>query len=341
MVAIRAATHAGSWYSGSGPELSQQLDDFLAKVPPTSVSSSSLPIKNCRAVIAPHAGYSYSGPAAAYAYKCVDASNIQRVFILGPSHHVYLNGCALSKCEQYATPLGNLNVDKEVVAELKGTKLFSDMSHSTDEDEHSLEMHLPYIHKIMSSNDEFSKDGDFTIVPILVGAITPEKEKVYGELLAPYLADPTNLFVVSSDFCHWGTRFKYTYKGDTSSRRSSHDSNGEEKMTGPPKIYECIEKLDKEGMSIIETMKPTDFTSYLERTKNTICGRHPIGVLLCAVESLTGGGDGQSGKKRKTDAGGVKVQHAELKFVHYAQSSKVKSERDSSVSYASAYLCLD
>lgn len=70
--------------------------------------------------------------------------------------------------------------------------------------------------------------NQFTIVPILVGSISPDVEATYGELLAPYLADPQNLFVISSDFCHWGKRFSYTYYEDS---------------CGP--IHKSIEKLDK------------------------------------------------------------------------------------------------
>lgn len=51
----------------------------------------------------------------------------------------------------------------------------------------------------------------FTIIPILVGSLSPEKEAMYGRILAPYLADPQTLFIISSDFCHWGQRFRYTY----------------------------------------------------------------------------------------------------------------------------------
>ncbi|XP_028176582.1 protein MEMO1-like [Ostrinia furnacalis] len=100
------------------------------------------------------------------------------------------------------------------------------MDVQTDEDEHSIEMHLPYIAKVM----EEYKTG-FTIIPILVGSLTPEKEAKYGAILAPYLADPQNLVVVSSDFCHWGSRFRYTWR---------------DQARGP--IYQSIEWLDKQSL---------------------------------------------------------------------------------------------
>ena len=84
------------------------------------------------------------------------------------------------------------------------------MSLDTDEAEHSIEMHLPYVAKVMAP-----KKDQYTVVPVLVGAISAEKEARYGQIFAKYLADPTNLFVISSDFCHWGDRFHYTFYDET------------------------------------------------------------------------------------------------------------------------------
>ncbi|CAH2083484.1 unnamed protein product [Euphydryas editha] len=109
--------------------------------------------------------------------------------------------------DKYQTPLYDLTIDKQIYAELEATRQFEWMDVQTDEDEHSIEMHLPYIAKVM----EEYKSG-FTIIPILVGSLTPEKEAKYGAILAPYLADPQNLVVISSDFCHWGPRFRYTWR---------------------------------------------------------------------------------------------------------------------------------
>lgn len=188
--------------------------------------------------------------------------------------------------------------------ELYQTGHFETMSVSADEDEHSIEMHLPYIAKVM---EDFR--DQFTIVPILVGSLTPEREVHYGRLLAPYLADPQSLFVISSDFCHWGQRFRYTY----------YDRSVGE-------IWQSIQKLDKQGMNLIETLNPSAFTEYLKKYGNTICGRHPIGVLLNAVATL-----------QKTSNGHRML----LKFLQYAQSSQCYTSSDSSVSYAAASLIFE
>ncbi|KAF0296165.1 Protein MEMO1 [Amphibalanus amphitrite] len=297
MSSIRKATHAGSWYSNSERELGGQLERWL--------DAAELSHGPARAIIAPHAGYSYCGACGAFAYRQVSPICVKRVFILGPSHHVRLAGCALSSTLKYSTPLYDLTIDQGIYDQLYSTEQFERMSLSTDEDEHSIEMHLPYIAKVM---EDFR--GQFTIVPILVGSLTPDKEALYGRLLAPYLADPANLFVISSDFCHWGQRFRYV--------------NGADRANGH--IHEFIQQLDREGMDIIESLDPVKFTQYIQRTGNTICGRHPIGVLLNAVAKLN---ETPNGHRMK------------LKFLKYAQSSQCRSPSDSSVSYASASLIFE
>ncbi|KZT74664.1 UPF0103-domain-containing protein [Daedalea quercina L-15889] len=319
----RQATHADSWYVGDGRRLDSELSKNLAAV--EGDANYSPPIKGCKAVIAPHAGYSYSGRAAAWAYKSIDTTGIKRIFILGPSHHVYLDGCALSKCEKYETPLGELPIDLDTVKELRATGEFQDMDIQTDEDEHSIEMHLPYVRKVFEGLD-------IAIVPILIGAINLNKENKFGTVLAPYLAKDDTFFVISSDFCHWGTRFQYTFyyprpppTSTPAIRLSKADPNPSTLATHP--IHASISAIDHEAMDLM-TMPPQtaqqahiDFAEYLRTTKNTICGRHPIGVLLGALAVLQSQG---------------RVPH--LKFVRYEQSSQCQTVRDSSVSYASAYI---
>ncbi|EON62492.1 hypothetical protein W97_01715 [Coniosporium apollinis CBS 100218] len=326
----REATHAGSWYSSNRATLSSQLDNWLDQVPASTkcIGSESatqppveLPSSGARAIIAPHAGYSYSGPAAAWAYKALDLSNAKRIFLLGPSHHFYLSGCALSKCDTYETPLGNLKLDKDTIAELHATKAFDKMSQSIDEDEHSLEMHLPYIYKMLERT--FGNEASFpALIPILVGATSAATEQRFGRLLAPYLADPSSIFIISSDFCHWGTRFRYTYYMPSSGPPRSLRSN-ERAPTSPP-IHESIARVDQLCMDAVERGGHAGFLEVLERTGNTVCGRHPIGVVMAAVEVLESEGKAGDGKGR-------------FRFVRYERSSDVLGVGDSSVSYCSAF----
>ncbi|TGZ83916.1 UPF0103-domain-containing protein [Ascodesmis nigricans] len=319
----RAATHANSWYSGVRDTLNSQLDSWLEAVG-DNIDQVPLPVPTARIIIAPHAGYSYSGPAAAWAYKSLDLSKAKRVFILGPSHHVYMDGCALSACTTYQTPLGNLAIDTETIASLQTTGPFQSMNLRVDEEEHSIEMHLPYVYKMI---ERAGKLGGIKVVPIMVGSISTMKEKLYGEALASYLQNPENCFVISSDFCHWGSRFSYThyYPELPSTTQQFPQSISLSRSNPPPrgsvKIYESIEALDRQGMAAIESGSHDNFSNYLKKTHNTICGRHPIGVVMAGLEVIWDVVQG-AGK---------------FKFVRYEQSSRVKDPSDSSVSYASAY----
>lgn len=212
------------------------------------------------------------------------------------------------------------------------------MSLSVDEAEHSIEMHLPYVYKMMSRYVQFineffqaashccstsPKNAFPPIVPILVGNTSPETEKKYGTLLSPYLADPENSFVISSDFCHWGSRFRYTYyepdSGPPISLRSS------DAAPNSPPIHASIRKVDMACMEAIESGKHDDFLQVLRETGNTVCGRHPIGIIMAGLEEL----QKTMGNEKST-----------FTFVQYARSSDCLSPRDSSVSYASAFAVL-
>jgi AmmeMemoRadiSam system protein B len=104
---IRNDTHAGSWYVSDPNALEQQLDGFLECA---QVKQQSQMLK---ALIAPHAGYRYSGETAGYAYKLIDPDAVERVVLLGPSHKVWLDTCALSVCKYYKTPFGNIEIDSD------------------------------------------------------------------------------------------------------------------------------------------------------------------------------------------------------------------------------------
>lgn len=161
----------------------------------------------------------------------------RRVFILGPSHHVYLDGCSLSRCREYQTPLGPLPIDSDstsqsgYVVTLLCNLLYGQQMLSLDK----VACSKRWICRQMKTNiasrciylmfAKFSKGAtnfmiptflltiglcfsqDIVVVPILVGAIDKEKEETYGRVLAPFLAREDTFCVVSSDFCHWCVRF--------------------------------------------------------------------------------------------------------------------------------------
>ena len=285
--------------------LSRQLEGWLEEARKGAEGSKAAqqhPQRRLKALIGPHAGYRYSGHVAAHAYAHIDPSTVTRVVLLGPSHRHYTRKCLVTSAQAYSTPLGDIAIDTDLCRTLVDQHGMDYMDLDVDEAEHSLEMHLPFIFKVLESRIDQCK-----LIPIMVGAVTPVMEKEYGRVLAPLFSDPATIFIASSDFCHWGSRFEY----------QPHTNDG-------TKLYQQIQRLDHEGMESISTMDPDHFRTYLARTKNTICGRHPICILLHAVEACH--------EPQRTGGGGA------IEWVKYDQSSQVLSMADSSVSYASG-LC--
>lgn len=245
----------------------------------------------------------------------------------------------------YDTPLGRLKIDRTTTEELYTTGKFTRMTERVDDDEHSIEMHLPYTYKMISlasssspkntemktqTTAKMDEDNFPLIVPILVGSISAAKEKIYGTILKPYLTNPENAFIISSDFCHWGLRFSYTrYQPSSSISTNVQELHRSSRLPddGQP-IHKSIEDLDKRGIQAIETGSHKAFVEYLKETKNTICGRHPIGVVMAGLEEARG--------EMQAD-GDEKENWGRFKFVRYEQSSQCEVVRDSSVSYASAF----
>jgi AmmeMemoRadiSam system protein B len=309
----RRAHHAGNWYDGDKNSLDATLTGFLSdasKNSPNNTTMEGIP----RACICPHAGFSYSGPTAAYSYlalhEALDRNPlIGTIVVLHPSHHVYLQSCAISGACTLETPLMNLTVDAALRDQLLSTKMFQMMDRGTDEHEHSGEMQYPFIAKVIMS---VCPQREIKVLPIMVGSMRPDKEELFGRLIASCLADERIFTIISSDFCHYGKRFNYTPKPQPSKSAEGHINE----------VYEYIEYLDRKGMDLIELQRPGAFADYLREYANTICGRHPIAVWLNAVVTNSENGKGE----------------LDVRFVRYAQSSRVRSgkDNDSSVSYASA-----
>lgn len=156
------------------------------------------------------------------------------------------------------------------------------------------------------------------LVPIMIGNTSAATERSLGKILAPYLADPSNAFVVSSDFAHWGLRFRYTYYEPTTGSGLSLSANA--KAPTDPEIHESIKAVDFQCMGACEGGSHQDWLDVLRNTGNTVCGRHPIGVVMAGLEGLRDGGT-----------------NGLFKFVRYERSSEVKKVAESSVSYASAF----
>lgn len=307
---VRRPTHAGSWYEGDPDLLRDELQQMLG----AEYAEGAMADPKLKAVISPHAGLRYSGSVAAGVFARLDPATVKQVVLIGPSHHAYLEGCALpgEEVTKYRTPLGDLPLDLDTLAELRKTNQFSALPMDVDEAEHSIEMQLPFLALLLHS----PKRPAATLVPMLVGQVDAKSEAHYGRLLAPLLMREGTVFVISSDFCHWGAQFGYTRVGSPGLAKTYRD--------GPHPDNAKIEGLDREGMTLIEKQDADGFRKYLQREGNTICGRHPILVFLETLAAASGN-----------------TSPIAVDFVKYAQSSALPGmppPRTASVSYACA-LC--
>ena len=187
---VRPATQANRFYTGNAVELSEEVDSFLA------LHSNKPVFDSLAAIIVPHAGYYFSGNVAASAYMSIPVDKAyKRIFLLGPSHHEWLDGASVNtEADYYATPLGMVKVDSELAQKLtEEDSVFSYQPKAHDR-EHCLEVQLPFLQRRL---DEVPP-----IVPIIISTNDFRKLKRIAEVLKPYFTDE-NLFIVSSDFSHY------------------------------------------------------------------------------------------------------------------------------------------
>lgn len=187
-VAVRPPAVAGLFYAGEAGALGRQLDDAFAQARPVSQGAARPP----KALIVPHAGYVYSGPVAASAYRLLAPlrGSVRRVVLLGPCHRVPVRGLALPGAVAFATPLGEVPVDREAVAAIASLPqvVVSAAAHAR---EHSLEVQLPFLQRALE---------DFTLVPLAVGDATAGE---VAEVLERLWGGDETLVLVSSDLSHY------------------------------------------------------------------------------------------------------------------------------------------
>ncbi|KAI5957035.1 hypothetical protein CANMA_004448 [Candida margitis] len=330
---VRQATHAGSWYSGDPKTLQSQIQALILAAQKSGNVAANKTVNGARVLVGPHAGYTYSGERLGEAFNAWDTSTVKRVFLLGPSHHVYFKDKALlSPFDFYETPLGDIPVDKETINDLlkkkfkkkHGQPVFKLMSEEIDEDEHSFEMHAPFIYH----QGKNSKHGVPKIIPILISGMDLELSNELVDALYPYIQDEENHFIISSDFCHWGSRFGYTKvlaNRDATLDSLETDIHSLRYSLGSQDIpvYQSIEMLDRMALQIASKGSASEWREYIRVSGNTICGQKPIAVMLQLLE--------QYGLKEGGDV---------FKWIGYSQSNHAKSPKDSSVSYAAGYVKL-
>ena len=189
---VRPATQANLFYTGDARELREEVDSFLA------LNRGRTIFNNVAAVIVPHAGYYFSGNVAAAAYMSIpQEKKYKRIFLLGPSHHEWLDGASVNTdADYYATPLGQVKVDHETAMALTEKDSVFRYEPKAHDREHCLEVQLPFLQR------RFGEDSMPAIVPIIISTNDFQKLKRIAEMLKSFFSEE-NLFVVSSDFAHY------------------------------------------------------------------------------------------------------------------------------------------
>lgn len=249
--AVRRPAVADQFYPGDAAKLAAVIDRYLE-------AAGTERNDGIRALVSPHAGYVYSGATAALGFGAVQGrDDIRRVVVIAPSHRCAFRGLSVGQYGHFETPLGRIPVDVEACrALLAATPLFTDRNDAHAR-EHALEVQLPFLQRALPNG--------FSLVPLVCGSLDATEIRTAGRALAELLWKPGTLWVISSDFTHYGDAFGYTpFRKDVEAGLKELDGGAVGKI--------CARNLD-------------GFLEYVDQTGATICGRTPIAILLAALEA--------------------------------------------------------
>ncbi len=241
---VRPSPIAGMWYEGIPGALSLGVDRYLDQAGIPELSGQVI------GVIAPHAGHKYSGSVAGYAFAAVRGLDFELVAVLSPMHQPYSEALLTTAHEAYATPLGQVLVDKEMTADLDSRLrplLGEGLTPVPYDQEHSLEIELPFLQRALA--------GDFKLLPVMVRSQSARVSQQLGQALAETLRGKNALIVASTDLSHF-----YTQK-------------------------EAV-AFDKEMLRRVESFSPDDVFSAEKEGRGFACGLGALTAVLWAARSL-------------------------------------------------------
>lgn len=247
----RPAAVAGMFYPADAAELRTMVDGYLAQAKPPAAAGEPA------ALVAPHAGYVYSGAVAAHAYALVKGRKPARVVVISPSHIDSFGFSAVFDGDAYTTPLGAVPVDKAFAAKLASASPLIKLSgrgHAVggERSEHAIEVQLPFLQRAL---------GEFKLVPIVMGTQSYDACRALGVALAKLAKGSDTLIVASSDLSHYHP-------------------------------YNDAVKLDRKTLGAIEEFDYYSLLENLERQVWEACGGGPIVAAMIAAERL-GAGEAQ------------------------------------------------
>jgi hypothetical protein len=243
---VRPSPIAGMWYEGNPGALSLVVDGYLDQAELPALPGEVI------AVISPHAGHRYSGPVAGYAFAAVRNRVFDLVAILSPMHQPYYDSLLTTAHEAYATPLGNVPVDKELIADLDARLrkvLEQGLVPVAYDQEHSLEIELPFLQRALT--------GEFKLLPVMVRSQSAKVSQQLGLALAETLRGKNALIVASTDLSHF-----YSQK-------------------------EAL-VFDTEMLRRVESFSPEDVFSAEKDKQGFACGLGALTAVLWAAKALDG-----------------------------------------------------
>ena len=195
MIDVRPSPIAGQWYEGDPTVLAQIVDDYL--------NDATLPELDgdVMGVIAPHAGHMYSGAVAGYAFSALRGLRPDLVAVVGPMHRPFDEPLLTTTHDAYFTPLGSVPVDKDALKDLDvilKSELGFGLSPVSNDKEHSVEIELPFLQRLFSS-----EQSGWKLLPVMVRAREPRVSEGLGKALANVLRDKNFALVASTDLSHF------------------------------------------------------------------------------------------------------------------------------------------
>lgn len=247
---IRKASAAGYFYPKDPDILAEMVDRLIRNAGKKTING------NIIGFVSPHAGYVYSGSVAAHAYAQIKNKSYDTVIIVGPSHHVYFRGASIGNSDFYQTPLGNIRVNKKLSNKLLGFRKIFHFVERAHIKEHSIETQLPFLQRTIKN---------FTIVPILTGALSLEDCKEMSSILSKAVREKNILFIASSDMSHYPN-------------------------------YEDAKKIDRYMLSLIEDNSPLmlykEAKNYLKKEipdlVTAMCGINGVVTIMMTIKSWGG-----------------------------------------------------
>lgn len=241
---IRPSPIAGTWYDANPDRLAGELDGYIENAIINELPGDVI------ALVAPHAGYRYSGPVAGYAFKTVKGKFFDEVVVISPMHQYYPQPLLTTGHDAYQTPLGIIPLAAESITEIDQqlrTRTGLSLSPVKYDQEHSLEIELPFLQR--------SLKNPFHLIPIMMRSQNREVSKSLGEILADVFKEKSCLMVASSDLSH--------FYQETKANKMDHN------------VLDQLANFSPEGLFDIR-----------ERGQGQACGLAPIATVLWASKAL-------------------------------------------------------